>query len=141
MKRHGWPCVVFLLALLLPLRAGALDPSYLAQAPGELCLGEIVCSVGLVESVHRERDGDLHVWLCEEPGRYRQDQRRGECILGEIVPSRPLPRPRVGSRVEMCGVWGQPRIGPGGGEVWVLLDKEHGWPELHPVTSLREVRP
>lgn len=126
MNARKLAAVAFLLpsCLLGRLTPKTLDPATLAAVPASLRPGEAVCSRGYVESVRRERDGDLHVWMCPEPGRYRQDQRRGECILGEIVPSQPLPRPAKGSQIEMCGSW-RP------------IDLEHGWPELHPLTNWR----
>lgn len=95
--------------------------------------GSSVCSIGYVESIHNERDGDIHVWLCESlppPSSVKltMADRRHNCILGEIVPSNPIPRPTKRSHVLMCGNW-------------IDEDIAHKWTELHPVTSIESIAP
>lgn len=122
---HFRAVALFLLALLLPLAARAADyqASDLSQFHHPaIRWGSPVCAVGFVESTRQEQDGDLHTWLCSSPGKRTMPERRLGCVLGEIVPSRPLPRPSRGARVRMCGSW-------------VESDIPHGWTELHPVSS------
>lgn len=123
-------------------------PSQLARGShGSIHPGTEVCTIGEVESTHKERDGDHHVWTCERtvvpigtgdsadtppqapphawkagPLPHTMPERRRLCVLGEIVPRHPLPVPRVGLRIRMCGLW-------------VEEDLAHGWVELHRVTS------
>lgn len=130
MSRRALFLALFLAALALLLATSAkaqaptYAPAYLATAApaGTFPAGKPLCSVGFVESKHHERDGDEHVWLCGTADKRTMKVRRRECILGEIVPSHPLPAPRVGQRISMCGVW-------------VEVDLAHGWPELHPVSG------
>jgi len=97
--------------------------------------GSSVCSIGYIESIHNERDGDIHVWLCESPSplypstvKLTMADRRHSCILGEIVPSNPLPQPTKHAHVIMCGNW-------------IDEDIAHKWTELHPVTSIESIAP
>lgn len=73
------------------------------------------CVAGPVVYVRTQRDGDIHVTL---------DDGATKVVL-EIIPAIPLARPRVGMRILACGV--------------TRVDKHHGWPELHPVTSWAQV--
>jgi len=71
------------------------------------------CVVATVTYHKREADGDQHLRL--EDG--------GAFIVAEIIPQIPLPTPRTGTRVDVCGI--------------TRFDKHHGWAELHPVTSIK----
>lgn len=75
-----------------------------------------VCTSGPVTYVRKMADGDYHVTL--DDGRAK--------VVAEIIPAIPLPPPRKGQRVTVCGI--------------ARWDKRHGWPEVHPVLSI-EVRP
>lgn len=77
-----------------------------------------VCTVGPVVYVRKQADGDIHVTLADPHAK----------VVAEIIPQIPLPAPRKGQRIKVCGV--------------TRIDKWHrtaqypaGWPELHPVTS------
>jgi len=108
--------------------AADFSPADLAQKHhGPHRLGEIVCVAGYAEMIHAEADGDVHVWVCPTPTKRHMPERRRECVLAEIVPGRPLPRPRRGAHVKVCGRW-------------VEEDSPHLWTELHPATSV-EVLP
>lgn len=116
---------LLLLALLLPAVAHAIDypAAALSQAyHPAIRAGALVCAFGFVESTRKERDGDLHVWLCASATKRTMPERRQGCVLGEIVPSRPLPRPPRGVLIRMCGGW-------------VESDLPHGWTEMHPVSE------
>jgi len=133
---HAFRVVVLLIlmavGLLVPGSATAADapfPTYPATQLSQyqhkalrLRPGQLVCAVGFVESTRREKDGDLHVWVCSDPAtlHWTMTQRRGSCVLGEIVPGHPLPRPAKGLQIKMCGKW-------------VEEDLQHGWTEFHPV--------
>ncbi len=76
-----------------------------------------VCTVGPVIYVRRMADGDLHVTL--DDGRAR--------VVAEIIPALPLPRPRKGQQIRVCGI--------------ARWDRHHGWPEVHPVERWEVVGP
>lgn len=78
-----------------------------------------VCTVGPVVYSRKQQDGDIHVTL--DDGRAK--------VVAEIIPQIPLPGPKKGQRIEVCGV--------------TRIDRWHrtpqypqGWPEIHPVTFL-----
>lgn len=72
-----------------------------------------VCAIGTVTRRRREPDGDWH--LRVEDG--------GAFLVAEIMPEMPMAPPRVGDRVDICGI--------------TRYDKRHHWPEIHPVTSIQ----
>lgn len=85
--------------------------TYVLMTPGATTIPTHLCVSGTVTYTRKERDGDIHVRLCDG----------GWCVVLEIIPAIPLERPRKGSRIEACGItrydgW------PG-----------HGWHELHPL--------
>ena len=67
------------------------------------------CTVGLVVYVRRQKDGDIHVTLVDGADK----------AVAEIIPALPLPRPKKGQRIRVCGI--------------TRIDRYHGWAELHPV--------
>jgi hypothetical protein len=66
--------------------------------------------------VRRQADGDVHITL---------DDGHGKAVL-EIIPPLPVPVPAKGESVEACGI--------------SRTDKDHGWPEVHPVERIRVLR-
>lgn len=95
----------------------ALD-TYALMAPAAPGIPTHLCVTGTVRYVRAERDGDVHVRLCDG----------ALCVVAEIIPAVPLARPPKGARIEACGItrydgW------PG-----------HGWHELHPLLAWKEVR-
>src|SRR4051794_20819320 len=78
-------------------------------APADAHLSTHLCAVGTVEAVRKERDGDVHVRLCQGP----------LCVVLEIIPELPIARPRKGSRIRACGI-----------QRW---DSWHLWQEIHPL--------
>lgn len=76
-----------------------------------------VCVTAPVTYVRKQADGDYHVTL--DDGRAK--------VVAEIIPAIPLPAPRKGDRVEVCGI--------------SRIDRHHGWAELHPVLRLTVTRP
>lgn len=71
-----------------------------------------ICTVGPVVYARRQRDGDWHVTLA-----------RGDTkVVVEIIPLIPVPVPRKGQRVQVCGI--------------TRRDRHHGWAEIHPVERL-----
>jgi hypothetical protein len=73
---------------------------------------------GTVRYVRAEKDGDVHIRLCDG----------GLCVIAECVSYKPCARPRKGSRVRVSGV-SRYDGAPG-----------HGWWEVHPVEGI-EVAP
>jgi len=64
---------------------------------------------GRVKLVRHEADGDIHIQLTGTTG----------YIVCEIIPSLPLPAPKVGQRITVYGISRE--------------DKEHHWSQAHPV--------
>ncbi|MFO1533169.1 MAG: hypothetical protein ABR562_05670 [Thermoplasmatota archaeon] len=99
---------------------------------------------GTVTSIRREDDGDDHIRVHLDAGFERLlDQRNIDGQHGDLVVEpvcvhevtqsdavqscaafgSKVTIPKVSDRVEVVGVW--------------ILDTQHGWMELHPVTSIR----
>jgi hypothetical protein len=72
-----------------------------------------VCTSGRLTYHRRQADGDVHLKL--EDG--------GTFIIAEVIKEIPLPIPRTGSRVEVCGI--------------TRYDKTHRWYELNPARTIR----
>lgn len=66
----------------------------------------------------KEADGDIHIKV----------QDGDSFVVCEIIPEMKLPNgyPKVGMKVRISGI--------------VRWDGQHGWGELHPVTSWREIK-
>ena len=95
---------------------------------------------GTVEEVHREPDGDLHILLRTSPGLVNYANRaheHGDLVLEEICKgavtqadavaacrgfSQNVTVPSVGDKVTVSGSY--------------VLDTDHGWREIHPVSRL-----
>jgi hypothetical protein len=73
-----------------------------------------VCTEGVVTLKRREEDGDAHL---------RVSASRSVFIVAEAIPQIPVTLPRVGDRVEVCGI--------------SRYDKAHLWFEVHPVERIR----
>jgi len=79
------------------------------------------CTSGVVAFKAREADGDIHIRLTDSAGHY---------VVAEVIPRLPVPPPKTGQHVQICGI--------------TRIDRKHrtkeysnGWPELHPVLSIR----
>lgn len=68
-----------------------------------------ICTTGPVVYVRKQADGDAHITL---------DDGKSLVVL-EIIPAIPLPVPRKGQTITVCGI--------------TRYDKRHKWPEVHPV--------
>lgn len=68
-----------------------------------------VCLAGPVVYVRRQRDGDVHLTLDDGTAK----------VVAEIIPLIPIPAPKKGQRVHVCGI--------------ARIDKRHGFREIHPV--------
>jgi len=89
-------------------------------------------ATGSVASVRVEDDGDYHVNVLLDPGQDELLNRRNQTIqhgglVVEVIPAdqRSVPPPLKGDRIQVTGAF--------------VLDREHGWLELHPawrITSL-----
>lgn len=93
-----------------------------------------VSAVGVVRLVRREADGDYHVRLEPVPDdRHLINARnvaklKGD-LLGEIIPADQgrVSKPRAGETVRLTGPW--------------VLDRDHGWNEIHPVRYMDPASP
>lgn len=72
-----------------------------------------VCVTAPVVYVRLMKDKDIHITLDNGTAK----------VVAEIIPQFPLPRPKKGSVITVCGI--------------TRFDKQHRWPEIHPVTSWR----
>jgi hypothetical protein len=71
------------------------------------------CVVGTLTYHRKQRDGDVHLKV-EDAGVF---------IIAEVIDRIPLPIPRTGSRIEVCGI--------------TRYDRLHKWAEIHPALSIR----
>jgi hypothetical protein len=128
MKRSA---VLFVALALAPSLAHAADsdrrphlwtvPEIAREIPGSSRLDTHVATSGKVEYRKTEKDGDLHLRLCDQ----------GSCIVLECIPEIPevaasCKKARKGSRLK---AWGISRY-----------DYAHGWWELHPALGVEAVR-
>ena len=85
-----------------------------------------VTATGTVEYIAKEKDGDYHLRLRLDSQAYLLNRgnvlHQHGCLLLEIVPSHPLPRPHKGDHISCTGAW--------------VRDKHHGWNEIHPVNNI-----
>lgn len=106
-----------------------------------------VAARGTVAIIRPEADGDLHVLLALDSGQDKLlDQRnidgqRGD-LVAEVICARSV---RQVDAVDACADW-ETHINLHRGEhVRVtgayVLDREHGWMELHPVSNVEELAP
>ncbi|TML98753.1 MAG: hypothetical protein E6G10_21885 [Actinobacteria bacterium] len=98
------------------------------QRPGQLSVldGANPCrtATGTVTSSHVEHDGDCHVNVSVDAaytGLLNGVNRSAGGLITEVIPSHPLPIPKVGSHVSILGTW--------------VNDHATGWNELHAVWS------
>lgn len=75
-----------------------------------------VCTSGPVVYVRKQADNDWHITL---------DNGRAKVVV-EIIPLIPLPVPKKGQRIEVCGI--------------TRYDAHHAWGELHPAERIRVLR-
>lgn len=74
-----------------------------------------VCTTGPVVYVRKQADGDWHITLDNGTAK----------VVAEIIPLIPLPPPRKGDTVTVCGIRRN--------------DDYHHWGEIHPVEALTVV--
>lgn len=107
--------IEILLALQLSVPGRTYHPVPLGRATSHTHIR--VC--GVVQSVRKQKDGDIHINLSAVRG--------GPFLLvGEIIPLIPLPRPRLGTTICLEGI--------------SRTDAKHKWPEIHPVEGWYEVK-
>jgi hypothetical protein len=108
-------------------------------------LSACTVAAGVVLEVAREADGDHHIWFRVDQGYERLLNSENHfqarpAMLAEITPACPLdtnpadgsaaarcppaslPIPVIGDHISVRGPW--------------VLDREHGWNEIHPVESI-----
>lgn len=126
--------ILYLVCLVSPFATHAAEdaeqwlpiPYWTTLTPGSPEIPTHLCARGTVRYVHSEKDGDVHVRLCasaaDDTGRMVES-----CVVLEIIPQLPLPRPRIDDRIDACGIsrW----------DGW----PGHGWFELHPLLSWKPV--
>ena len=115
--------------------------------PGRLqVLNPCISVTGAVEEVRKEADGDVHILfrldqqfasLLNEKNIARQ---YGDLVLEPICQG----KVRQADAAEPCGQYNGPYFEPVVGQrylVWgaYVHDADHGWNELHPVTSMQPI--
>lgn len=75
---------------------------------------------GYVTYVAHERDGDIHIRLCDQLDRRGMD--KAHCVVAEIMPEIPLESPKVGWKITVRGI--------------TRFDGEHKFWEVHPVEQM-----
>ena len=119
------------------------DPHAHVYSPDRLrLLAACVTVTGVIDVIRNEKDGDLHVLLRLDPGEEKYINAKNAQELGDLVLepvcvdrptqadavsactgySNPLSIPPVGSHISVTGPW--------------VLDLDHGWLEIHPVSSV-----
>ncbi|HYW93437.1 MAG TPA: hypothetical protein VFA95_13420 [Gammaproteobacteria bacterium] len=98
---------------------------------------------GVVQAVRRERDGDDHILLRPDPAyTHLLDHgniahQHGDLVLEPVCEHRPTQR---GAKPACRGFSSNVQVPPTGSHVRVVgsyvLDADHGWMEIHPVTSI-----
>jgi hypothetical protein len=75
-----------------------------------------VSVIGNVRKSHREKDGDIHLEVCDTTGQH--------CFEAEIVPYHPVSlfRAHPGAQVRVKGI--------------SRYDRQHKWWEIHPVEEI-----
>ncbi|HEV2194063.1 MAG TPA: hypothetical protein VGR55_00640 [Candidatus Acidoferrum sp.] len=110
-------------------------------------LASCISVTGVVDEVRKESDGDIHILfhvdrefelLLNEKNVSRQ---HGDLILEPICQRSPT---QADAR-EPCSGYGGPYFEPQVGQrylVWgaYVYDADHGWNELHPVTSMQPIQ-
>jgi hypothetical protein len=116
--------------------------------PGRLqVLDPCISVIGTVDDVRKEADGDIHI-------RFRLDQQfasllneknisrqQGDLILEPICQG----RVKQADAAEPCSLYSGPYFEPEIGQRYLVSgayvhDADHGWNELHPVTSMQPVQ-
>lgn len=122
------------------------DPHAHVYNPDRLqLLAACVTVTGIVDAVRKERDGDVHILLHLDPGQEKYLNAKNAQELGDLVLepvcvdavtqadaisacvgySNPLRMPSIGAHISATGPW--------------VLDRDHGWLEIHPVSSFGPV--
>ena len=113
-------------------------------------------TIGTVEYVHKEKDGDIHVRLCvPRDDCIKQDPYCGKmCIVAEIIPQLPIKKsvrgPECGPTkydyftdqtvYQWCEVVYMPKKGQRVSVKGIAgYDYKHGWWEINPVIEIKEV--
>jgi hypothetical protein len=92
-------------------------------------LSPCTTATGIVAALRVEADGDFHANILLDRGQESLVNARNLTIqkgalVIEVIPADQsnVPPPQIGSRVSITGAW--------------VLDRDHGWQELHPVWSI-----
>jgi hypothetical protein len=118
------------------------DPHAHVYSPDRLrLLAPCVSVTGVIDAIRTERDGDLHVLLRLDPGQARYVNAKNALEEGDLV-LEPVcvNQPTQADAVSACSGYTNPlTIPPQGAHVSVtgawVLDLDHGWLEIHPVSS------
>jgi hypothetical protein len=140
--------MALLLALLLYVQSQACDGSLMKHVfhPSRLIIKKGCITVkGTIRSEKDKPDGDMHVLVQLDPGQAtdlvnaKNLSRQHGFLIVEVICQRPSSQssaeracrdfkqnikiPPIGTHVSITGVH--------------VLDKDHGWLEIHPVTSIK----
>lgn len=115
MKRIGW------ILLLLSAFAAAKETKYyhpveISEFSTKGSRWTHVAVTGVVTSVRREKDGDVHIKVCDIA------TKKNWCFVAEVIEEISATRANVGEQVTVKGI--------------SRYDKQHKWWEIHPVREL-----
>ena len=104
-----------------------------------------IAATGAITNIRTEADGDLHILVALDPAEdsllnQENTARQHRELVAEIICARPV---RQTDAVDACSGW-ENRLDLHHGEhVRVagayVLDREHGWMEIHPVATVEEL--
>lgn len=108
-------------------------------------IAQCLAATGTVMHVRSEPDGDLHVRLALDPGQddllndENRSQQHGDLVVEVICEHNITQQDAINS----CSGWDQRFDLRHGERVRIVgsyvIDRDHGWAELHPVSSIEEL--
>jgi hypothetical protein len=121
--------------------------NYVYQPDRLQVLNPCISITGTVESVRTEADGDYHIRFHLDPefvsllNEKNISDQHGDLVLESICQD----RVSQADAVDSCNRYDGPRIRPERGQryrVWgsYVHDAQHGWNELHPITSMEPIQ-
>ena len=99
---------------------------------------------GTVKAIHNEKDGDVHIQLYLDSGssdlvNSKNISSQNGCLVLEIICAKKITQ---ADAIEPCtGYYNNVTVPNSGDRITVtgtyVLDKQHGWNEIHPVSSIQ----
>ena len=135
--------------LSLPDNSGSCDTSlwrYVYNRDRLQLIKKCLTVKGTIEEIRKENDGDDHILLKLDPGQdsllndKNNEQQKGDLIIEVVC----LNSVKQEDAIEACKDCPVVQIWPRGSHVSVsgsyVIDKHHGWAEIHPVTKMELIK-